>query len=64
MGLIPGSRKSTGGGNGSPLSYSCWENPMDRGIWWAIVHKVAESWTQLSIHGHVLVKAIVLYLYM
>ena len=37
-----------GGGNGTPLQYSCLENPMDRGAWWAVVHGVAKSWTQLS----------------
>ena len=36
---------STGGENGNPLQYSCLENPMDRGTWWAIVHGVAESQT-------------------
>ena len=35
-------------GNGSPLQYSCLENPMDRGTWWATVHGVAKSRTQLS----------------
>ena len=34
--------------NGNPLQYSCLENPMDRGAWWATVHGVAESWTRLS----------------
>ena len=38
MGLIPGSRKPLGGVNGNPLQYSCLENPMDRGAWWATVH--------------------------
>ena len=33
-GLIPGSERSTGGGHGDPLQYSCLENPMDRGAWW------------------------------
>ena len=37
-----------GEGNGTPLQYSCLENPMDRGAWWAAVHGVAESWTRLS----------------
>ena len=37
-GLIPGSRKPLGGVNGNPLQYSCLENPMDRGAWWATVH--------------------------
>ena len=35
MGSIPESGRSTGGGNGNPLQYSCLENPMDRGAWWA-----------------------------
>ena len=35
LGLIPGSRTSPGGGHGHPLQYSCLENPMDRGAWWA-----------------------------
>ena len=47
-GTIPGSERSPGGGNGNPLQYSCLENPMDRGAWWATVHGVAESWMQLS----------------
>ena len=37
-----------GEGNGTPLQYSCLENPMDRGAWWAAVHGVAEGWTRLS----------------
>ena len=36
------------GGNGNPLQYSCLENPMDRGAWWATVHRVAKSWTRLK----------------
>ena len=40
--------KSPGEGNGNPLQYSCLENPMDGGAWWAIVHGVAKSWTLLS----------------
>ena len=47
-GLIPGSGRSSGGGHGNPLQYSCLENPMDRGGWWATVHGVAKSQTQLS----------------
>ena len=60
-GLIPGSGRPPGG-NGNPLQYSCWDNPMDRSAWWVTV----QSWTQLSgwaythtpdmwascIHGH------------
>ena len=45
---IPGSGKSPGEGNGSPLQYSCLENSMDRGVWHGIVHKVAKSCTRLS----------------
>ena len=48
LGLIPGSRKYPGEGNGNPLQYSCLENSMDGGAWWATVHRVAKSWTQLS----------------
>ena len=46
MGSTPRSGKSSGGGHSNPLQYSCLENPMDRGIWWATVHKVAKSRTQ------------------
>ena len=35
-------------GNGTPIQYSCLENPMDGGAWWAAVHGVAKSWTRLS----------------
>ena len=45
MGLIPGSGRSTGEGNGNPLQYSCLENPMDGGAWRATVHGVAKSRT-------------------
>ena len=41
--LIPGSGRSPGGGHGNPLQNSCLENSMDRGVWWATVHGVAES---------------------
>ena len=37
-----------GEGNGNPLQYSCLENPVDRGAWWAAVHRVAQSRTQLK----------------
>ena len=40
--------RSPGGRNGNPLQYSGLENPMDRGTWWATVHGIAKSWTQLS----------------
>ena len=42
---IHGLGRSLGERNGHPLQYSCLENPMDRGVWWAIVHGVAKSWT-------------------
>ena len=44
-GLISGSGRSPGGGNGNPLQYSCLENPMGRRAWWARVHGAAESQT-------------------
>ena len=43
VGLIPGSGRSPEGGRGNPLQYSCLENSMDRGAWWATVHGVTES---------------------
>ena len=43
VGLIPGSGRSPGGGNGNPLQYSCLENPMDRGAWRATVNSIAKS---------------------
>ena len=48
LGLIPGLERSPGGGHSNLLHYSCLENPMDKGAWWATVHGVAKSWTQLS----------------
>ena len=48
LGSIPGSGRSPGEGNGTPLQYSCLENPMDGGAWWATVHGVAKSRTRLS----------------
>ena len=48
VGSVPGSGRSLGEGNGNPLQYSCLENPMDRGAWWATVHTVTKSQTQLS----------------
>ena len=47
-GLIPRSGRSPGEGNGNPLQYSCLENPMDGGAWWATVHGVTKSWTRLN----------------
>ena len=51
VGLVPGSGRSPGVGNGNPLQYSCLKNSMGRGAWWAAVHGVAESWTRLSKHA-------------
>ena len=48
--LIPGLERSPGEGNGNPLQYSCLENPIDKGVWWAIVHGVAKRWTWPSMH--------------
>ena len=45
---IPGLGRSPGGGNGNPRQYTCLENPMDRGAWWAKVHGVTKSRTQLK----------------
>ena len=47
---IPWSGRSPGAGKHNPLKYSCLENPIDGGTWWAIVHGVTESRTQLSTH--------------
>ena len=47
-GSIPELGISTGVGNGNPLQYSCLENPMDGGTWWATVHGVTKSWTLLG----------------
>ena len=48
LGSVPGLRRSPGERNGYPLQYSCLENAMDRGAWWATVHGVAKSLTRLS----------------
>ena len=48
MGLIPGSRRYAGEGNGNPFQYSCLGNPVDRGAWWAAVHVVTKCQTRLS----------------
>ena len=45
LGSVPGLGRSPGEGNGNPLHYSCLENSMDRGAWWATVHGVTKSWT-------------------
>ena len=47
-GFVPGLERSSAGGNGKPLQYSCLENPKDRGAWRATVHGVAKSQTRLE----------------
>jgi len=47
---IPGLGRSPGGGHGHPLQYSCLENPVDRGAWWATVHGISQSQIQLGMH--------------
>ena len=47
-GSIPGSGRSPGGGHGSPLQYSCLEDPMDREAWWVIVYSLAKSQIQMK----------------
>ena len=51
MGSVPRPGRSPGGQHGNPLQYSCLENPMDIGAWWAIVRGVTKSQTQLTIPG-------------
>ena len=50
LGSIPGSGRSPGEENGNPLQYSCLENPMDGGAWWATVHGVTELDTTELLH--------------
>ena len=44
-GSIPGLGKFPEGEHGNPLQYPCLENPMDRGAWWALIHRIPKSWT-------------------
>ena len=46
--ITPPLWQKEGGGNGTPLQYSCLENPRDGGAWWAAVYGVAQSWTRLK----------------
>ena len=52
-GSIPGLERSPGEGNGNLLQYSCLENPMDRGAWWAAVQNVTKSWPWLSTQAQI-----------
>ena len=52
VGSFPGSGRFPGGGRDTPLQYSLRENPMDRGAWWATVHRVAKSQTRLIDQTH------------
>ena len=60
LGSIPGLGRSPGEGNGNPLQYSCLENPMDGGAWWATVHrsqKVGHDWeTSFSLSAFFIVQ--------
>ena len=60
-GLIPGSGRSPGEGNGSTLQYSCLGNPMDRGAWQATIHGVTKEpdmTERLSMHTHIVTRAL------
>ena len=48
LGSVPESWRSPGEVNGNPLQYSCWDNPMDTGAWWAAVHGLLKSRTRLT----------------
>ena len=53
MSLIPGLGRSPGGGNGYPFQYSCQENFMDRGAWWATVHGVAKESDMTDLYMYI-----------
>ena len=62
-GLIPGSGRAFGEGNGNPLQYSCLENSIGRGTWQAAVHGATKSWTQLSnraLNGQLMLDIIII----
>ena len=65
-GSVSGLGRSPGEGHGNPLQYSCLENPMASGAWWAIVHKVAKSQTQLkrlNMHAEGMYKCVYVSIY-
>ena len=51
LGSIPGLGRPPGEGNGNLLQYSCQENSMDRGTWWAVAHEVTKSQAQLNTNN-------------
>ena len=51
LGWVPESERSLGEGNGYPLQYSCLENPMDSGVWWATDYEVAKSQTRQATNS-------------
>ena len=66
MGSVPGLGRSSGGGNGNPLQYSCLENSMDKGAWQATVHRVTKSQTwlkRLSKHAYMMHSDILCFIY-
>ena len=67
-GSIPGWGRSPGVGNGHPLQYSCLENPMDRGVWWATVHgltwvRVGHDWAQHTCNTHYITYIVYIYIH-
>ena len=62
-GLIPGSERPTGEGNGNQLQYSCLKTLMDIGTWWSTLHGVTKSQTQLSVHAQSYQQLNMLYFY-
>ena len=54
LGLLPGLGRSPREGHGNPLQYACLDSPMDRGAWWATVHRVAKSQARLMTKTHTL----------
>ena len=62
-GLIPGSGRSSGEGNGNPLQYSCLGNPMEIEAWWATVHGITKSCTQLSEWTTTTIYTLYIYIY-
>ena len=60
-GFVPGLGRFPGEGNGNSLQYSCWENPMDRGAWWAMIHRVAESdTTEATFHAFMMLENVLI----